>query len=255
MGDAVADDAVDAGLIACGARAQVFVNDLADPEVSPDDMHHLVNVLRLGDGEKVILADGKGSWRLSAFDHSARDVLRPAGEIHVVPAASSPVCVALAAVKGERSAWAVAKLVEVNVDSIALLVTDRGIVRWDAGRKDHALQRLGRIAREAAAQARRAYVASIVGPVTLAELIESYPDGAVALAHPGGDSSPATLFSMLSSASVVAIGPEGGWSQRELAYGENLPGGRLPRISMGETIMRSETAAVVAGAILKMVRS
>jgi RsmE family RNA methyltransferase len=62
----------------------------------------------------------------------------------------------------------------------------------------------------------------------------------VALAEPGGG-----RLSLATSA--VLVGPEGGFTDRELGTG-------LPRVSLGDTILRIETAAIVAGAILAGLR-
>lgn len=230
--------------------AQVFVNDICHPEISPSDMHHLADVLRLRDGEKVVLCDGHGSWRLCSFSKSNWEsrIEELSEDIHETEAPAHPTCIALAMAKGERGAWAVAKLVELGIDRIILLSTDRGIVRWDTTRKQHALERLQRIARESSAQSRRAFLPDIDGPVTLDELLEtdrSHGLTGVALADISGES----ILSIPRSIGMIAIGPEGGWSQREVALANGLP-----LLSLGTTIMRSETAAVVAGAILKTFR-
>ena len=121
--------------IRADAAAQVLVEDLDNPELSDDDTHHLRRVLRLRRGERVVAADGLGSWRLCVAGDDGR--LEPVTPTVFEPAPSSPVRVWLPALKGERSEWAVAKLAELGVDEIGLLHCERAAVRFgeDADRK------------------------------------------------------------------------------------------------------------------------
>ena len=142
-------------------------------------------------------------------------------------------------VKGERPEWAVQKLTEIGVDRIVPLQTARSVVRWPLGEADRQLDRLRRVAREAAVQSRRLWL-PVVGPVTgLAEAVGA--ESGVALASPGG--APPTL-----DHPTVLVGPEGGWTDDELAWG-------APTVSLGPTVLRTETAAVVAGTLLCALRS
>lgn len=210
----------------------MFVEDLAAPELGPDDRHHLLRVLRLRPGEAVSVADGRGGWVPCTF--GADGTLEPAGEVVVVPAPEPALTVALGVPKGDRPEWAVQKLTELGVDHIVVLSTDRGVVRWEGERGAKHLARLGEVARAAARQSRRLRIPSVTGPVAL----RAQPD--LALAEPGG-ASPSLDHP------AVAVGPEGGWSPAELE-------GR-PTVSLGPNVLRSETAAVVAGTLLAALRS
>ena len=124
--------------------------------------------------------------------------------------------VAFAPAKGDRPEWVVQKLTELGVDRIVPLQTARSVVRWDGERGRRAVERLRRVAREAAAQSRRAYLPE-VSRSDLAALAEPPPGPApVARAELGGPP-PA-------GDSTVAVGPEGGWSDEERRLGR--PDGR-----------------------------
>ena len=148
------------------------------------------------------------------------------------------VTVAFAPVKGDRPEWVVQKLTELGVDRIVPLGTARGVVRWDGERAERSLERLRRVARAAAMQSRRTWLPEVTGLVPFADAVAW--EGA-ALAEPGGD--PPTLASP-----VVLVGPEGGWAQDELAA-------EVPRVGLGPTILRAETAALAAGVLLCALRS
>ena len=145
-----------------------------------------------------------------------------------------PLTVGLAPTKGDRPEWAVQKLTELSIDHIVILRTERSIIRWEGDRVAHHLERLRRIAREAAMQSRRSWLPTVEGVHALAD----HPDAA--LADPGGR--PLTLGD-----GVVLCGPEGGWSDDERAEARD-------RVGLGPAVLRAETAAVTAGALLAALR-
>lgn len=236
------------------AAAQVFVTDLDSLVVDEGDAHHLVRVLRLRPGERVVASDGRGRWRAcriagsvgpgagaSAPAAPGRVLLEADGPVHDDVEPPSPVTVAFAPVKGDRPEWVVQKLTELGVDRIVVLRTARSVVRWDGGRAERALERLGRVAREAAAQSRRSRLPSVQGVWSLGQLGDALAPEPVALADPGGGELPHALR-------ALAVGPEGGWEDAERS------GAGLPSVGLGPTVLRAETAAVAAGTLLCALR-
>ncbi|MEN9646827.1 MAG: putative ribosomal small subunit methyltransferase [Actinomycetota bacterium] len=206
------------------SAAHVFVESLDAPELSPDDAHHLFRVLRVRDGEVVTVSDGVGGWRAM---RAAGGALVPDGPVEREPA-PAPCTIAAAIPKGDRAEWMVQKLTEIGVSEIVLLHCARSVVRWEGERGAKQLARLQRVAREAAVQSRRVWLPVVRGPVTFAEAA-ALP-GAM-LAEPDGARGVA--------GSTVIIGPEGGFSAEELAA-------PLPRRRLVDTVLRVETAAIVA---------
>jgi 16S rRNA (uracil1498-N3)-methyltransferase len=211
------------------AAAQVLVSDPEHPLLGPEDARHLGRVLRLRTGETVVATDGLGRWVACRF---AEGSLEPAGPLHEEAPGTPLLSVAFAPVKGERAEWVVQKLTELGIDRIVVLATERSVVRWEAERARAAMDRLRRVAREAACQSRRVWLPQLVGVVGL----DALGGEGMALAEPGGTSlDPATTG--------VAIGPEGGWSPDELGRG-------WPRVALGPHVLRAETAALAAGTLL-----
>jgi 16S rRNA (uracil1498-N3)-methyltransferase len=210
------------------AAAHVFVADLAAPELSADDRHHLERVLRLRAGEDVTVSDGAGRWRLCHFAGG----LEPAGDVHVDERPSPPLTIGVALTKGERLDWAVQKLTELGVDAIVPFAATRSVVRWDPDRAGPHVERLRRIAHQAAMQSRRTWLPTLDDLRSFAEVTALT---GVALAEPGGD--PPSL-----ARPVVLVGPEGGWSEEEA--------GAAAHVDLGPTVLRAETAAVTAGTLL-----
>ena len=205
------------------ALTQIRVNDLENPALSRDDDHHLRRVLRARDGEEIVLSDGRGSWRLAGVTSTGLDVLSDV----VTDPTPVKTTLYLAPLKGERGEWAVAKATEVGVARIVPLVSQRVAQKFRGEARDKVLSRWRRIADETCAQCRRTYDLLISEPVTPAEV-----PARVAIAD--GDWSGLT---------AVAGGPEGGWAPGEWDEGRR-------RVSLGPTVLRGETAGVVAAAIL-----
>jgi 16S rRNA (uracil1498-N3)-methyltransferase len=223
----------------------VFVSDPTAPVLGPDDAHHLFAVLRLRPGEPVVAADGSGSWcpcRVAPGTEGRRwsqtdlaELLLPEGPMVREPQTAPTLTVAFAPTKGDRPDWVVQKLTELGVDRIVPLLTARSVVRWEGERGRRAVERLARVAREAAAQCRRTRLPE-VDPVSTLEALRSAFGPALVLAQPGGG--PPSL-----DRTAVAVGPEGGWDPDEVArFG--------PGVGLGPTVLRAETAAVAAGTLL-----
>jgi 16S rRNA (uracil1498-N3)-methyltransferase len=216
------------------AAAQVFVSDLAAPSVDEADRHHLIRVLRLRAGEHVVACDGAGSWRLCRLTSDGE--LEPTSDVVTEPAPSPAVAVWLPALKGDRAEWAIAKLTELGVDEIGLLRCERASVPLQGAVTERVLSRWRRVAREAACQSRRTRLPAILGPLDVASVVAS---GALRCDVEGEARGPAPR--------ALAVGPEGGWSEAERG---------TPEVSfeLADGVLRSETAAVVAGVVVSALR-
>ncbi len=232
------------------AAAMVFVADPAAPVVDDEGMHHLLDVLRLRPGELVIAADGSGRWvpcRIAASAPAGRSrhadptaLLVPDGPAVIELPPHPEVTVAFAPTKGDRPEWVAQKLTELGVDRIVPLRTSRSVVRWEGDRAVKAVERLRRVVQEAASQCRRARLPEVTGLCRLEE-IAAIAGAPVTLAEAGGG--PPGL-----DRPVMAVGPEGGWDPDEReAFG--------PVVGLGPTVLRAETAAVTAGALLCALRN
>jgi 16S rRNA (uracil1498-N3)-methyltransferase len=90
-------------------------------------------------------------------------------------------------------------------------------------------------------QSRRPFLPEIGTSQTVDAVLGRAPASEIALAEPGG--SPISL-----ATPVVLVGPEGGWSERELALVGN-------KVALGDGVLRVETAALAAGALLTALRA
>lgn len=215
------------------SSAHVLVDDLPDTLVLDDETeHHLTRVLRLGSGEVVSATDGRGGLRFyeARVDRTVELTATGPGTEH--DRQRGDLTLVSAIPKGDRIDWLVQKTTELGVDRIVLVHAERSVVRWKADRVAKQLMRLQRIADEALRQSRRLHRVEVSGPVAAEEALV----GSV-IAEPGGRA-------LVGSDLRIAIGPEGGWTERELAVaGEH--------VDLGPLILRTETAAVAATTLVR----
>jgi 16S rRNA (uracil1498-N3)-methyltransferase len=239
--------------VRAAAAVQVFTDDPARPVLAEEDLHHLGRVLRLRAGEEVVVSDGAGRWARAAWrgsDAGPSACLEPVhqgggvggdGSVQYEARVDPPLTVVFAPVKGERPEWVVQKLTELGIDRIVPLRSERSVVRWSGARGRTTVERLRRVAREAAAQSRRVWLPEVLDTVGFSDLAALGGPGEVVLAQLSGERP-------TGAQRVVAVGPEGGWSTSELAAG-------LPTVGLGLGVLRAETAAVTAGALLASLRT
>lgn len=210
-----------------------LVDDLDVPVLRADDVHHLERVLRVRAGDPIVLGDGRGGWRPARFGPS----LELTGPVERDVAPAPAVAVAFALVKGGKPELVVQKLTELGVDRIIPFRAARSVVQWDAGKEAKAAQRWAAVVRAATMQSHRPWL-PVVESVTDFDDVLGRPGAS--LADRGGDAP--TLAHPL-----VLVGPEGGWAPEERAAAAALG---LPRVSLGAHVLRAETAALTAGALL-----
>lgn len=192
----------------------------------------VTSVLRLRDGDRIVLLDGAGTELECRLADGACVVVerRP-----VLGEPSHRLTVVQALLRGDGLEEVVRQGTEVGVAAFRLVVTDRCIARTiSPGRVD----RLRAIAREAAEQSERGIVPAVEPPVPLADVVD---DGSVVLF----ERDDATRLGALEPPGTIVIGPEGGFSPAEVeaavTAGATLAG-------LGPRILRSRTVAVAAAA-------
>ncbi len=203
-----------------------FVEKITHPAVlSPEESRHAVKALRLAPGDRVTVFDPHETWSGEIESAAGKVTIRL---LERLPAPSIPrVVVAAAVPKGARLDWMVEKLAELGVAEFVPVRFARSVVEPGEGKR----RRLEKIALAAAKQS-GAPVMKISAERPVAQLP---PDAW--LAAPGSAERPPAGEGM------VVVGPEGGLTPEEDARFAR-------RFSLGPTILRIETAAVVAAARL-----
>lgn len=212
--------------------------------VEGDDHAYLFRVRRLAVGDPVVLFDGAGREAPAVVTGctTAQAVL----EVGVVRAVTRPaphVTVLQAVLKGERMDWCLEKLVEVGADAIVPCETARAVVRLDAERRSRRQVRHQTIAREAARQCGRADVPVVGAAVALGDALAAVDAAVRVVADPTAGVPLLTAVPATAASVALLVGPEGGLTADELAA---AAAAGFTGVSLGETILRAETAGAVA---------
>jgi 16S rRNA (uracil1498-N3)-methyltransferase len=209
--------------------------------------HHARDVLRLGEGATVELFDAAGNTAEAAIvGCSSQELIVEVKAIQAAPAARLSWTIASAIPKGDRAEWMVEKLSELGCARLVPLMTARSVVHPQGQGKRSRWQR---IAAEAAKQSRRVGVMEIGELIEVKKFLEAAGPPAWYLStDPSALPIKEAVAGVQHPASLtLLIGPEGGWTDEEIGQ-FNAKG--LTGVSLGPTILRVETAAIVAGALV-----
>jgi 16S rRNA (uracil1498-N3)-methyltransferase len=218
----------------------LFASSLDGDEIviEGDDAHHAVRVLRLRPGERVTISDGEGGVADAVVTVAGPPLVARVEGRRRVERLPPRLCVAQGIPKTGKLEEIVQKLTEVGVDEIVPLRTARSVARLEGTRK---IARLAAIAREASKQSRRAWLPRIGAPV----LPGSLPHAGLTLVLHEAASIPMreVLPAGPPARITLVVGPEGGLTDDEVGAFASAGG---HTVGLGETILRTETAALVA---------
>ena len=224
-----------------------FAADVAGERVilEREDSRHALRVLRLRPGEQITVSDGRGSVvEATVGDHDDRLVAHITAR-RSEPAPRPALNVFQALPKKGKLDLVVQKLTELGVASIQLFASHRSVPRWDAAKGASQAARLGEVARQAAMQSRRAWLPRVLAPVPLSSLDTTEP---VLILHGAAGVRLSEALPEDGPAAVgLVVGPEGGLTDEEVTALRALGG--IP-VTMGPLILRTETAALAAAAIV-----
>ncbi len=213
-----------------------------------DAAYHLGRVLRAQAGQLYELSDGERVW-LGRIERVTRDRVEFA-LIEELPAfhPSAELTLLLAVVKFDAFEWAIEKATELGVSTIVPLAAERSEKALLAAASKRA-ERWKKILLEASQQSRRVRV-PVLGELAKPEIaFPSHDDGLRVMLSERTTASALrkVLQGQLATKAVLAIGPEGGWTDSEFAAAR---GCGFLEASLGRLILRTETAVIAALASL-----
>ncbi len=233
-------------------------------ELSGDEAHHLVRVMRQKPGDLVTLFDGDGHEFSAEIIDTRKDraTLR-IREVRAVDTESlRQVIVAVSLPKGDRQKWLVEKLTELGCYRLIPLQTERGVAQCSG----QVPERLRRQVLEATKQCNRTRLMQISPERTIAECLAEFSSGNADeglenapaetsrwIAHPCSDGAFGQLRladlmqTKLPQRVLVLVGPEGGFTSGEVEQAVTL--GCRP-LDLGPRILRVETAALMLTAVI-----
>jgi 16S rRNA (uracil1498-N3)-methyltransferase len=225
-------------------------------ELTEAALQRLVRVLRLGPGDPVTLFNGDGrDYAATLLSAGKREgVAEIIGTLEARGESPLRITLAQALARGEKMDLVLQKAVELGVHAIAPVVTERTEVRLDAERSDRRMQHWRGVLAGACEQSGRAVLPTLSEPRALADFAASL-DAADAgevpslrlMLDPREGATLASLGLAPDARVVLVIGPEGGFSERDVAA---LRAARFSGLRMGPRVLRTETAALAAIAAL-----
>ncbi len=209
----------------------------------PELVHRLYRVLRLQAGNEVTLCDNSGSEARAEIKELGPD--RAVFDISSIEAGFIPlrsVSLAVGIIKRDKFEWLVEKGTELGVSRFVPLLTDR------AEKKGLRLERLNKIAREAAEQCGRSDLPQIEDPCQMQEVLENdISSGSCMVLDPSVGISFSSRSLSAGQTVTCLLGPEGGWSSRER---EIFRSRQVESVAWSGLTLKTETAAVIAAGFL-----
>ncbi|MGL4619015.1 MAG: 16S rRNA (uracil(1498)-N(3))-methyltransferase [Chroococcidiopsis sp.] len=215
--------------------------------LDPQQLHYLLRVLRLGNGDRFLALDGVGqAWLAEIVDRGAK-IIEAVTITTELPIALSLIT---ALPKGSGYEQVIRCCTELGVSNFMPVVSDRTLLKPNSNK----VERWRKIATEAAEQSERQIVPQILEPVKYSSAMEQFsPDQDKYICVARGDSP--SLWNSLAksltqtnpSAIVIATGCEGGWTEAEIA--QAIACG-FQTVSLGDRVLRAITAPIVASSIV-----
>tara|TARA_R110002167_G_scaffold187802_2_gene389149 strand:- start:3391 stop:4101 length:711 start_codon:yes stop_codon:yes gene_type:complete len=216
----------------------------------PVESRHIVKVLRKKVGESLYITNGKGllfEAKISVADGkkckaeivSSTKKARNTSSLHMVVAPTK---------MNDRYEWFLEKATEIGVDEITPIICDR------SERRVIKTERMEKVLQTAMKQSLRTYLPQLNEAITFDKFLARPITGQLYIAHCEEDKkvSLTTLLASPNTKTTILIGPEGDFSPNEIRMA--LEKNYLP-ISLGESRLRTETAAIVACTIVNMIHN
>lgn len=206
-------------------------------------LHYLLRVLRLGNGDRFLALDGVGNAWLAEITESSAQIIE---SVEIKTELPSTLSLITALPKGSGYEQVIRCCTELGVSNFIPVISDRTLLKPNPNK----VQRWRKIATEAAEQSERQIVPQILEPVTYISAIEQVKatqNKYICVAR--GDMP--TLWSSLQQQTpaeiIIATGCEGGWTDVEVAQAIALD---FQPVSLGKRILRAITAPIVVSSIV-----
>ncbi len=243
-------------LISSSLAPQMKIQSKSNTVVLPrEETHHLKNVLRMKEGELCLLFDSEGHEFVSRIERYRPDEQSEVSLLDAVSQKNKPafnISIAQAIPQDRKMDEIARQATELGVYELIPLITERTVVRIQKDKAEKVIQRWQRIADQTLKQCRLGRSPKIQLPVEFEVLSRNFTSyrnifildtdpGAIPIKELGSEKLDGVL---------LLIGPEGGFSPREIKQAE-ASGAR--RVSLGEGILKTDTAFVAAAAFFKLI--
>jgi len=216
------------------------------------EAHHIIDVMRLGPGDEVVVFDGTGNEYDGVIEEASRSsaIVLIRSTRPPDPADKVRISLIQAIPKGDKIDYISEKATELGAHEIIPVITDRTIIRWDESKRRHHTDRLRKIVEAASKQCGRSDIPSLLPVTNFTEAVDAvskYDIKLIAALSRDAISIKDVLKNFKGKNLVVAIGPEGDFTPREIEHALQC-GFKL--ISLGRRVLRADTAGLNVMSIL-----
>ena len=223
--------------------------------ISGGDKNHLVNVLRMKIGEKLIISDGEKSHLCELFEITPESAIVKVVEENFADT-SLPVSITLfqGLPKSDKMELIIQKAVELGADEIVPVEMARSVVKLLGNKKDNKTIRWQAISESAAKQSKRVCVPTVSPVISFKNALDKVPEFdlfIVPFESKNGMEDTKECLSLIKKDMKIGVltGPEGGFEQKEI---DALIEKNAKIISLGKRILRTETASITALSMLML---
>lgn len=224
-----------------GSQKQIVLDE--------DTSKHIIRVLRMKTGEQLNLTDGKGSLLTCGIigEHKRHCEVEVLSSV-IYPLSSKKITIAISLLKNSnRFEWFLEKATEMGVSEVIPLICER------TEKEKFRYERMQGIRISAMLQSQQCWLPIVHEPVDFNKAIKGSHAEQKFIAH-CMEEEKRELFGLVNvhlSSQLILIGPEGDFTKQEIELA--VQHGLVP-VSLGKTRLRSETAGVVAAAILQLIK-
>ena len=212
-------------------------------ELSEVTSKHCIQVLRMRAGESLHLTDGIGNlYTASIVEPDKKNTVVKINSVVHTPRPIKNVCVAIGLLKNTgRFEWFLEKATEMGVTKIVPLICER------SERSNLKGERMMGVLVAALIQSKQTWLPVLSEPITVAQFIDKHPSSQKLIAHCEEGNKTALKDIPNSNNTSILIGPEGDFTPSEITLAIDA---KYTPVSLGETRLRTETASMVAAALL-----
>jgi 16S rRNA (uracil1498-N3)-methyltransferase len=212
-------------------------------ELSELTSKHCIQVLRMRANESMHLTDGIGNlYTASIVEPDKKKTVVKIDSVAHTPAPTKNVCIAIGLLKNTgRFEWFLEKATEMGVTKIVPLICER------SERSNLKGERMRGVLVAALIQSKQTWLPNLSEPITVAQFIDKHPTSQKLIAHCEDGNKTALMDIPKNSDTSILIGPEGDFTAHEI---EVALSANYSPVSLGNTRLRTETAAMLAAALL-----
>lgn len=220
-------------------------------EMDAEQSHHIRKVLRMQIGERIEIVDSAKRLYIAEVIELMPVTIQLQQELQQQVELPIEVTILVGLSKGEKLDWIVQKATEMGVHTIIPVIMKRNMVKWTSDKAAKKVERLQKIASEAAEQAHRLQIPMITNLLTVEEAIQVASNRTAALvafeevAKQGERAQLVETLQQLQAGDSLAIffGPEGGLEEQEI---QKMQLAGIKACALGPRILRAETAPLYA---------